>query len=48
VYLHIKINKSFFKKKISTAGSRRPPSFEVFASVCGTCHTDSTEVGVAK
>ena len=27
--------------------SRRPPSLEVFASVCGTCHTDSTGVDVA-
>jgi hypothetical protein len=37
----------FAPAKSSTIGSRRPPSFEVFASVCGrTCHTDSTEVGV--
>ena len=33
--------------KSSTTGSRRPPSFEVFASVCETCYTDSTGVGVA-
>ena len=29
-------------------GSRRPASIEVFASVCGTCPTESTRVGVAK
>ena len=32
--------------KISTTSTRRPPSFEV-SSVCGTCLTDSTEVGAA-
>lgn len=37
----------FSPAKSSTTGSRRPPSFEVFASVCGTCHTESTGVGVA-
>ena len=38
----------FVPAKSSTTGSRRPPSFEVFASVCGTCHTDSMGVCVAK
>lgn len=33
--------------KSSTTRFGRPPSFEVFASVCGTCHIDSTGVGVA-
>ena len=37
----------FALAKSSTASSRRPPSFEVVTSVCGTCHTDSTGVGVA-
>ena len=37
----------FAPAKNSTTGSRKPPSFEVFASVCETCYTDSTGVGVA-
>jgi hypothetical protein len=37
----------FALAKSSTTSSRRPPSFEVFASVCGIYHTDSTGVGVA-
>jgi mono/diheme cytochrome c family protein len=37
----------FVLAKSSTTGSRRPLSFEIFTSVCGTCHTDSTGVGAA-
>ena len=36
----------FAPAKNSTTGSRKPPSFEALASVCGTCHTDPTGGGV--
>lgn len=37
----------FVLAKSSTTSSQRPPPFEVFTSVYGTCHKDSTGVGVA-
>jgi hypothetical protein len=36
----------FVPGKSSTTSSRRPPSFEVFTSVCKSRHTDSAGVGV--
>lgn len=36
----------FVLAKCYTTGSRIPSSFEVSAPVCGTCHTESTGIGV--